>query len=82
MPGSVCDTTTGLCVCIPTHYGQDCSGCRPGGCFTLMDRVEILISYCYPQYSVFIELVLFIMFDLSVIVISFSNHHVFIFKSE
>ncbi|XP_030271338.1 usherin [Sparus aurata] len=28
--GSVCDSATGQCVCLPTRYGQDCSGCRPG----------------------------------------------------
>ncbi|XP_070762485.1 usherin [Enoplosus armatus] len=28
--GSACDSTTGQCVCVPTRYGQDCSGCRPG----------------------------------------------------
>ncbi|XP_070688414.1 usherin [Pempheris klunzingeri] len=28
--GTVCDSTTGQCVCVPTRYGQDCSGCRPG----------------------------------------------------
>ncbi|TKS69913.1 Usherin Usher syndrome type IIa protein [Collichthys lucidus] len=28
--GSVCDSTTGQCVCVSTRYGQDCSGCRPG----------------------------------------------------
>ncbi|CAG11042.1 unnamed protein product, partial [Tetraodon nigroviridis] len=31
VPWSVCDTTTGQCVCIPTHHGQDCSGCRTVG---------------------------------------------------
>ncbi|KAM9366692.1 usherin [Symphorus nematophorus] len=30
VPRAVCDSTTGQCVCIPTRYGQDCSGCRPG----------------------------------------------------
>ncbi|XP_010791101.1 usherin [Notothenia coriiceps] len=28
--GSVCDSTTGQCVCVPTRYGKDCSSCRPG----------------------------------------------------
>ncbi|XP_068431767.1 usherin [Clinocottus analis] len=28
--GSVCDSTTGQCVCVPMRYGKDCSGCRPG----------------------------------------------------
>uniref|UniRef100_A0A4W6FW95 Usherin n=1 Tax=Lates calcarifer TaxID=8187 RepID=A0A4W6FW95_LATCA len=28
--GTICDSTTGQCVCIPTRYGQDCSRCRPG----------------------------------------------------
>ncbi|TMS13118.1 Usherin [Larimichthys crocea] len=28
--GSVCDSTTGQCVCVSTRFGQDCSGCRPG----------------------------------------------------
>lgn len=28
--GSVCDSATGQCVCIPVRYGKDCSRCRPG----------------------------------------------------
>lgn len=28
--GSVCDSTTGQCVCVPTRHGKDCSSCRPG----------------------------------------------------
>ncbi|XP_039982949.1 usherin [Xiphias gladius] len=28
--GTVCDSITGQCVCVPTRYGQDCSSCRPG----------------------------------------------------
>nr|XP_043886757.1 usherin-like [Solea senegalensis] len=28
--GTVCESTTGQCVCVPTRYGQDCSSCRPG----------------------------------------------------
>ncbi|XP_059204973.1 usherin [Centropristis striata] len=28
--GSVCDSTTGQCVCVPARYGKDCSSCRPG----------------------------------------------------
>ncbi|TDH17235.1 hypothetical protein EPR50_G00006290 [Perca flavescens] len=28
--GSVCDSATGQCVCVPTRYGKDCSSCRPG----------------------------------------------------
>ncbi|KAA8595474.1 hypothetical protein FQN60_010765 [Etheostoma spectabile] len=28
--GSVCDSTTGQCVCVPTRYGKDCSSCRTG----------------------------------------------------
>lgn len=30
VPGSVCDSTTGQCVCLPTRHGRDCSHCRPG----------------------------------------------------
>lgn len=30
--GSVCDSITGQCVCVPTRYGKDCSSCRPGEC--------------------------------------------------
>ncbi|KAK2920361.1 hypothetical protein Q8A73_002565 [Channa argus] len=28
--GTVCDSATGQCVCVPTRYGKDCSSCRPG----------------------------------------------------
>ncbi|XP_029354432.1 usherin [Echeneis naucrates] len=28
--GSVCDSTTGQCVCLATRHGQDCSNCKPG----------------------------------------------------
>ncbi|XP_056269140.1 usherin isoform X3 [Pseudoliparis swirei] len=28
--GSVCDSSTGQCVCVPTRSGKDCSSCRPG----------------------------------------------------
>ncbi|XP_019935888.2 usherin isoform X2 [Paralichthys olivaceus] len=28
--GTVCDSTTGQCVCVPTRSGQDCGSCRPG----------------------------------------------------
>ncbi|XP_029281914.1 LOW QUALITY PROTEIN: usherin [Cottoperca gobio] len=28
--GSVCDSSTGQCVCLPTRYAKNCSICRPG----------------------------------------------------
>ncbi|XP_068597953.1 usherin [Brachionichthys hirsutus] len=28
--GTVCDSTTGQCVCVPTRYRRDCSDCRSG----------------------------------------------------
>lgn len=40
VPGSVCDSTTGQCVCVPTRNGQDCSGCRPGECVGNNGKVD------------------------------------------
>ncbi|KAM3624776.1 uncharacterized protein V6R79_001428 [Siganus canaliculatus] len=46
--GSVCDSTTGQCVCIPTRSGQDCSGCRPG--FYLSSNQSMCVECdCHPM---------------------------------
>ncbi|AWP01780.1 putative usherin-like [Scophthalmus maximus] len=36
---TVCDSTTGQCVCVPTRHGQDCSSCRPGFYLSADQRV-------------------------------------------
>ncbi|XP_070842368.1 usherin [Chaetodon trifascialis] len=46
--GSVCDSTTGQCVCVPTRYGQDCSSCRPG--FYLSPYQSMCVECdCHPM---------------------------------
>nr|XP_014268858.2 usherin [Maylandia zebra] len=45
--GSVCDSATGQCVCIPTRYGKDCSSCRPGYYFS-PDQDTCLECDCHP----------------------------------
>ncbi|KAF6731117.1 Usherin, partial [Oryzias melastigma] len=45
--GSVCDSTTGQCVCVPTRHGKDCRNCRPG--FHLSpDHSLCLECDCHP----------------------------------
>uniref|UniRef100_A0A3P8RYW1 Usherin n=1 Tax=Amphiprion percula TaxID=161767 RepID=A0A3P8RYW1_AMPPE len=46
--GSVCDTTTGQCVCVPTRYGKDCSSCRPGF-YLSPDQTLCLECDCHPM---------------------------------
>nr|XP_046239587.1 usherin [Scatophagus argus] len=46
--GSVCDSTTGQCVCVPTRYGQDCSGCRPGY-YLSPDQSVCMECDCHPM---------------------------------
>ncbi|XP_051795531.1 usherin [Acanthochromis polyacanthus] len=46
--GSVCDTTTGQCVCVPTRYGKDCSSCRPGF-YLSPDQSLCLECDCHPM---------------------------------
>ncbi|XP_047436500.1 usherin [Mugil cephalus] len=46
--GSVCDSTTGQCVCAPTRYGKDCSSCRPGF-YLSPDRSMCLECDCHPM---------------------------------
>lgn len=38
VPGSVCDSSTGQCVCLPTRYGRDCSRCRHGKSLQNLER--------------------------------------------
>ncbi|KAM7423873.1 hypothetical protein PAMA_000303 [Pampus argenteus] len=46
--GSVCDSSTGQCVCIPTRYGKDCSSCRPG--FYLSPGQSMCVECdCHPM---------------------------------
>lgn len=42
--GSVCDSTTGQCVCLPTRYGKDCSGCRPGELEIWIEHVALMVK--------------------------------------
>ncbi|KAM6942982.1 usherin [Xenentodon cancila] len=46
--GSVCDSTTGQCVCLPTRYGKDCSSCRPGF-YLSPDHSMCLECDCHPM---------------------------------
>uniref|UniRef100_A0A3B5AVF4 Usherin-like n=1 Tax=Stegastes partitus TaxID=144197 RepID=A0A3B5AVF4_9TELE len=46
--GSVCDSTTGHCVCVPTRYGKDCSSCRPG-LYLHPDQGICLECDCHPM---------------------------------
>ncbi|KAF7663891.1 hypothetical protein LDENG_00196330 [Lucifuga dentata] len=48
--GSVCDSTTGQCVCVPTRHGQDCSSCRPGF-FLSSDQSVCIECDCHPTGS-------------------------------
>ncbi|XP_077419247.1 usherin isoform X1 [Vanacampus margaritifer] len=49
--GSVCDSTTGQCVCTPTRYGKDCSTCRPG--FYLSSGQNMCVECdCHPMGAV------------------------------
>uniref|UniRef100_H2M7E1 Usher syndrome 2A (autosomal recessive, mild) n=1 Tax=Oryzias latipes TaxID=8090 RepID=H2M7E1_ORYLA len=45
--GSVCDSTTGQCVCVPTRHGKDCSNCQPGFYLSL-DHSLCLECDCHP----------------------------------
>uniref|UniRef100_A0A667ZN39 Usherin n=1 Tax=Myripristis murdjan TaxID=586833 RepID=A0A667ZN39_9TELE len=45
--GTVCDSTTGQCVCKPTRHERDCSGCRPG--FYLSAEESVCVECdCHP----------------------------------
>uniref|UniRef100_A0A3P9LP99 Usher syndrome 2A (autosomal recessive, mild) n=1 Tax=Oryzias latipes TaxID=8090 RepID=A0A3P9LP99_ORYLA len=45
--GSVCDSTTGQCVCVPTRHGKDCSNCQPG--FYLSPNHSLCLECdCHP----------------------------------
>ncbi|XP_075319241.1 usherin [Odontesthes bonariensis] len=46
--GSVCDSTTGQCVCVPTRYGKDCSSCRLGF-YLSPDHGACLECDCHPM---------------------------------
>ncbi|XP_068172657.1 usherin isoform X1 [Antennarius striatus] len=46
--GSVCDSTTGQCVCVPTRYGQDCSDCR-SGYYLSPDKSTCEECDCHPM---------------------------------
>ncbi|KAM9860567.1 LOW QUALITY PROTEIN: usherin [Aulostomus maculatus] len=45
--GSVCDSTTGQCVCIPTRHGKDCGSCRPGF-YHSPDQAVCVECDCHP----------------------------------
>ncbi|XP_051920397.1 usherin isoform X1 [Hippocampus zosterae] len=46
--GSVCDSSTGQCVCTPTRYGKDCSKCRTG--FYLSPDQNVCVECdCHPR---------------------------------
>ncbi|XP_071778073.2 usherin [Centroberyx gerrardi] len=45
--GTVCDSTTGQCVCVPTRHERDCSSCRPG--FYLSTERSVCVECdCHP----------------------------------
>ncbi|XP_061735051.1 usherin isoform X2 [Nerophis ophidion] len=46
--GSVCDSTTGQCVCTSTRYGKDCSSCRPGF-YLSSDQSTCVECNCHPM---------------------------------
>ncbi|XP_060897032.1 usherin [Labrus mixtus] len=46
--GSVCDSNTGQCVCLPTRSGQDCSGCRPNF-YLFPDQSMCVECDCHPM---------------------------------
>ncbi|XP_069030560.1 usherin [Embiotoca jacksoni] len=46
--GSVCDSTTGKCICVPTRYGKGCSSCRPGF-YLSPDHSMCLECDCHPM---------------------------------
>uniref|UniRef100_A0A3Q3E844 Usher syndrome 2A (autosomal recessive, mild) n=1 Tax=Hippocampus comes TaxID=109280 RepID=A0A3Q3E844_HIPCM len=49
--GSVCDSSTGQCVCMPTRYGKDCSKCRTG--FYLSPDQNVCVECdCHPRGAV------------------------------
>ncbi|XP_029001116.1 usherin isoform X2 [Betta splendens] len=46
--GTACDSNTGQCVCVPTRYGRDCSGCRSG--FYLSPDHSLCVECgCHPM---------------------------------
>ncbi|XP_061670381.1 usherin isoform X4 [Syngnathoides biaculeatus] len=49
--GSVCDSTTGQCVCTQTRYGKDCSTCRPGF-YLSPDQTTCVECDCHPMGAV------------------------------
>nr|XP_040024120.1 usherin isoform X2 [Gasterosteus aculeatus aculeatus] len=46
--GSVCDSITGQCVCVPTRYGKNCSSCRPGF-YLSADQSACAECDCHPM---------------------------------
>ncbi|XP_074522167.1 usherin [Halichoeres trimaculatus] len=46
--GSVCDSNTGRCVCLPTRYGKDCGGCRPDF-YLSPDQRACVECDCHPM---------------------------------
>nr|XP_061796460.1 usherin-like [Nerophis lumbriciformis] len=49
--GSVCDSTTGQCVCTPTRHGKNCSACRPGF-YLSPDQSMCVECDCHPMGAV------------------------------
>ncbi|KAK2854220.1 hypothetical protein Q5P01_006881 [Channa striata] len=48
--GTVCDSATGQCVCVPTRHGKDCSNCRSG--FYLSPGQSVCAECdCHPMGS-------------------------------
>ncbi|KAM4602923.1 usherin [Polymixia lowei] len=52
MEGTVCDSATGRCVCVPTNHGRDCSSCRPGFYLYSTDNRVCVECDCHPVGAV------------------------------
>ncbi|CAJ1048931.1 LOW QUALITY PROTEIN: usherin [Xyrichtys novacula] len=46
--GSVCNSNTGQCVCLPTRHGKDCSGCQPEF-YIFPDQSRCVGCDCHPM---------------------------------
>uniref|UniRef100_A0AAV2LNE7 Usherin n=1 Tax=Knipowitschia caucasica TaxID=637954 RepID=A0AAV2LNE7_KNICA len=51
LAGSVCDSTTGQCVCLSTRHGKNCNSCKPGFYLAPNDSVCVKCG-CHPVGSV------------------------------
>ncbi|MBN3306045.1 USH2A protein, partial [Amia calva] len=50
--GTMCDSMSGQCVCLPPRQGRNCEGCKPGFYLPLLNGSGCLPCDCHPVGSV------------------------------